>query len=309
MTLNFLVHVGAVSFGFLTEFGEGHCFAMPLHPEDARCGGRFRPHRQCIVRRGMPPLPDIVVSNTPPASPIRSATSCPYFCFPEPSKSPKVSCEGHPVPRGHLSPDEGGIVTPPSTPSAGGSSEDEGANGFRRALGSSVIQGALGREVLRRDSCHFHRPHHRRCHLHREYPRRPCRSAAHALYQVPWGRPMEEPCQRLRQVEEGAHCLRCLEFWGRPMEEPRRCLRQVEGAPCLRCLEFTRSREERRLWKGVGHDLRKLADHFQEVHSEMERKDEKSWLTLSLLIPVALTRCLSSSILCLVRWRIFNRLQ
>ncbi|XP_064091641.1 uncharacterized protein LOC135205210 [Macrobrachium nipponense] len=263
MTLNFLVHAGAVSFGFLTgvfdEIEGGHrCFAMQR--EDALCGGggqgRFRAHHRhhqlCIVRRGTPPLPDIVVSNTPPASPIRSsATPCPYFCFPEPSaKSPKASCEGHLLPRGHhLPPDEGGPLTPPSTPSAVGPSEEEGgADDFGRGIGPGLIHGALG------GSCHFHRHHHRRCHHHRECPRRPCRSAAaaHALRRVPWGRPSEE--------------------------EPRRCLRQVAegGAHCLRCLELTRSREERRLWKGVGHDLRKLADHFQEAHSEMERKDERT---------------------------------
>ncbi|XP_068225985.1 uncharacterized protein [Palaemon carinicauda] len=253
MTLYFLVHAGAVSFGFLDEIEreEVVCLAMTL-AQDSRWQ-RLRYH-QCIVRRGMPPppLPDIVVSNTPPESPIRSAPSstCLYFAFPEPHKSSKVLCEGHHHRGHHPSPSggEGGLPTPPSTPSSVGGTPNS---------------------LLRL------RPRRLQCPRHYQYN----------------------------------HCFGRSPSEGYP---PRRCLqilRREGGAPCLQCLQFTRAREERLRWRSVGEDLRRLADHFHEVNSETDRKLEANWLTLSLLVPVALTRCLSASVLCLIRWRLFDRLQ
>lgn len=185
------------------------------------------------TRRGLPPLPDVILSNTPPPSPLRRAHSYLSF-FPEKPT--------HALPTPPLAPPA--LDTPPLTPS----------ETHARAASVEHIQ-----EVRRR--------------LQNNHPEP---QSPHTLPQLSWPlpRPQEEGSQEEREGNQGA--------------------------------EGERGDDERR-WRMVGRDLQKIADEFQLHHGKVGVKRESEEETLNLSVPVALTRCLSASILFLVWWRLFNK--
>ncbi|XP_042238446.1 uncharacterized protein LOC121876934 isoform X2 [Homarus americanus] len=68
--INTIVHVGAVPFGYTSEMNE-----CVLHYPDGHCLGTPAVTWYNSVT-GMPPLPDVILSNTPPPSPLRRDHSC-----------------------------------------------------------------------------------------------------------------------------------------------------------------------------------------------------------------------------------------
>ncbi|CAL4174239.1 unnamed protein product, partial [Meganyctiphanes norvegica] len=67
---------------------------------------------------------------------------------------------------------------------------------------------------------------------------------------------------------------------------------------------------EEKKWKKAGDDLKKIADKFQLGHSKVRGKNSDSSVdTLSLAIPVAVTRCLQAGLVTLLCWRLLNKLR
>nr|XP_045586705.1 uncharacterized protein LOC123748579 [Procambarus clarkii] len=66
--------------------------------------------------------------------------------------------------------------------------------------------------------------------------------------------------------------------------------------------------EEQGRWRKAGRELRKIADHFELNTAKVAAKRSKV-APLNLVVPGALTRCLTASLLCLVWWRLLNKLR
>ncbi|XP_066964366.1 uncharacterized protein [Macrobrachium rosenbergii] len=58
----------------------------------------------------------------------------------------------------------------------------------------------------------------------------------------------------------------------------------------------------------VGKELQKIADRFQLDHGKVKKKTEQA-AAVSLVLPEAFTRCLAASVMCLIWWRLLNKLR
>ncbi|XP_069995075.1 uncharacterized protein [Penaeus vannamei] len=210
--------------------------------------------------RGQAPLPDVILSNTPPPSPLRRAHSY-HFLFPEEATAAPAARSNKPS-----------WAPPRRPPPARAQEEPQEEPQERAALATGLghIQ-EVRRTLLREEPP---RAHHA--------PLFP-----HELPQLSWAVP------RLQQASSTgslAHA-RARAHDGGPGGERAR----AEGAS-----------EQQRRWKHIGQDLRKLADQFTLDHAKVgSKQDEEAPLSLS--VPVAVTRCLTATILCLVWWRLLNK--
>ncbi|XP_037794967.1 uncharacterized protein LOC119590369, partial [Penaeus monodon] len=66
---------------------------------------------------------------------------------------------------------------------------------------------------------------------------------------------------------------------------------------------------QQRTWRLVGRDLRKLGDQFALKHAQRVDAKPNNNGYMSFAVPLTFTRCLSASILCLVWWRLLNKLR
>ncbi|KAG0721540.1 hypothetical protein GWK47_046265 [Chionoecetes opilio] len=234
-----LLHAGAVPFGYTSDKIECDfpgCF------ED--CVTTSMSCHYIPDVRGTFPLPDVILSNTPPPSPLRRARSCHTF-FPDKTETLPPS-----------------PLTPPATP---GFTAD-------REAGVQALQTGLGhiQEVRRRwrDNS-SHNPYH--------------------LPQLSWVLP--RPPHRMSSrghVKEDADVA----------SETRSLRDEAEGG----------HKEAQQRWRLIGADLRMVADQFQLNMSKVSGKPRIE-VAAHYVAPAVLGRCLAASLLCLVWWRLYNKLR
>ncbi|MPC40564.1 hypothetical protein E2C01_034125 [Portunus trituberculatus] len=191
------------------------------------------------------PLPDVIISNTPPPSPLRRARSCHAF-FPEKTETLPPS-----------------PLTPPATPGAV----------FDGEAGVQALQTGLGhiQEVRRR--------------LRDNNSLNPLQ-----LPQLSWPLPAHaQPQSNRGSVMEEAESA----------PERRAPMNEARGAG---------STEEHHHWRLIGGELRMVADQFQRNKSKASGKGS-SEAAAHTVVPAVLGRCLAASLLCLVWWRLYNKLR
>ncbi|XP_045587781.1 uncharacterized protein [Procambarus clarkii] len=232
--LNILIH-GAVPFGYTTEMNN-----MDLFVTDEMYWENLQ------NRRGLPAtLPDVILSNTPPPSPLRRAQS--YLSF-FPEKSP------------HALPVLPTLDTPPATPS-------DPTVGVARAASVGRLEEGGRDESVKTSLEHIQEVRRR---LQSDHPHPP-----NTLPQLSWPLP-------------------------RPHRSPQR---QGEESSLE---DGDRAQDDEIQYRRVGRELRKIADQFHVSNAKVSTK-EGDQEPASLRVPVALTRCVSASILALIWWRLFNK--
>ncbi|XP_050728726.1 uncharacterized protein LOC127004679 isoform X2 [Eriocheir sinensis] len=232
---------GAVPFGF----------RAPMDDEDAGYGDREHvdageERSRHLARAGTFPLPDVILSNTPPPSPLRRARSCHAF-FPEKTQIQPPS-----------------PLTPPATPGA-------------------AFDGDAGVEAAQASLSHIQEVRRRLLGSFSVSPRN--------LPQLSWPlpRPPNPPSARGATKEEVSAA-----------PEMRRNLRQELDGEVLG--------EEQQRWRLVGGELRMVADQFQLNRSKASGK-ASSEVAAHSAAPAILGRCLAASLICLVWWRLYNKLR
>ncbi|XP_063595106.1 uncharacterized protein LOC134772030 [Penaeus indicus] len=251
--MNLIVCAGAVPFGYTSEMND--CDYQCFGYGDQCVTTAEMNWRNLQIPQAQAPLPDVILSNTPPPSPLRRAHSY-HFLFPEESPAP-------PAARSNKS----SWAPPRRPPPARAQEEPQERDALRAGLGH--IQ-----EV-------------RRTLLREEPPRAHHAPLPHDLPQLSWAVP------RLQQASSTSslpHARTCAHDGGPGGERAR-----AEGLT-----------EQERRWKHIGQDLRKLADQFTLDHAKVGTKQDEE-APLSLSVPVAVTRCLTATILCLVWWRLLNK--
>lgn len=222
-------------------------------------------------RGGHPPLPDVILSNTPPSSPLRRAHSY-HFLFPEKSDDQlRPSREAYQRTLSFL-------PTPPPTPTSPqeGTHDPGGERTQRSRDDDPDIDSARTRlghiqEIRRRlggNPAHF-QPHQ-------------------SLPQLTWEVPSIQRSRRMTsaRVREGG-------------DNGQRGQGDQEGPE---------TRDER--LRQIGADLRRIADQFQLDNGKggvSPKKGDEA--RVSWAVPVSFTRCLSASLLCLLWWRLLNKLR
>ncbi|XP_042880510.1 uncharacterized protein LOC122258564 [Penaeus japonicus] len=276
MMISLIVHAGAVPFGYTREMDdcEVQCFSYDDHI--IACDTMSWMNSRASTT-GHPPLPDLVTSNTPPSSPLRRAHSY-HFLFPE---KPSIASRARmpPTPSAHAR------NTPPppsqSTPSlpssrAGGVA----SSGDRLTTGLKHIQEV--RQRVRKDPSFLDRRQNGLPQLTWEVPRYRNVSTADEGKKIDqrgcWVDEDDGSGEERKEEEEG---------------EPR------EGEETA----------QQRTWRLIGRDLRKLGDQFAVKHSQSVGAKPNNNGYLNLVVPLTLTRCLSASVLCLVWWRLLNKLR
>ncbi|XP_042890460.1 uncharacterized protein LOC122265298 [Penaeus japonicus] len=253
--LSLIVCAGAVPFGYTSEMND--CDYQCFGYGDQCVTTAEMNWRNLQIPQGQAPLPDVILSNTPPPSPLRRAHSY-HFLFPEEAAPPPTrSNKSSWVPPRR----------PPPAPRDPQQQQPQEGDALRTGLGH--IQ-EVRRTILREERPHPHYPHH-----------------SHDLPQLSWDVP------RLHQASSTSSLphARTYAHEDAPVREGGR----TEGLT-----------EQQRRWKHIGQDLRKLADQFTLDHAKVGTKQNDE-APLSLSVPVAVTRCLTATILCLVWWRLLNK--
>lgn len=235
-----LLNAGAVPFGYTSDKIESD---FPGYIEDYISTGMSCPYVPDL--RGTFPLPDVIISNTPPPSPLRRARSCHAF-FPEKTETLPPS-----------------PLTPPATPGAACDGE----------AGVQALQTGLGhiQEVRRRL---------------RDNSINPLQ-----LPQLSWPLPAHaHPQPRRGSATAEAEAA----------PERRAAMSEARGAGS--------SGQEHHHWRLIGGELRMVADQFQLNKSKTSGK-ASSEAAAHTVVPAVLGRCLAASLLCLVWWRLYNKLR
>ncbi|XP_063866694.1 uncharacterized protein LOC135103822 [Scylla paramamosain] len=234
-----LLNAGAVPFGYTSDKIESD---FPGYIEDCISTGMSCHYVPDL--RGTFPLPDVIISNTPPPSPLRRVRSCHAF-FPEKTETLPPS-----------------PLTPPATP--------------------AVFDGEPGVQALQTGLDHIQEVRRR---LRDNSSLNPLQ-----LPQLSWPLPAHaHPQSNRRSVGEEAESA----------PERRAPMDESRGAG---------SGEEHHRWRLIGGELRMVADQFQLNKSKASGKGS-SEAAAHTVAPAVLGRCLAASLLCLVWWRLYNKLR
>lgn len=259
--LNLLID-GAVPFGYTAEVNDSDFIYADEYISVAAMNWQNLQNTQRHV-----PLPDVILSNTPPPSPLRRAHSY-LTLFPEkPCDQPTSSTLLQPDLDVPNSSPEGEKSVPTRTAGVGEFMDEE----EKVRTGLEHIE-----EVRRRLRSSPIQPH-----LYLPKLSWPLPQLNHSLQNIGEGKSNDEDKrdQREREIKKGE---------SKNNEEKR----SVHGP-------MDKGQEQRR-WQIVGGDLRKIADQFQLDNSKAAMKNE-SKERLSLAVPSASTRYLTAFILSLIR--------
>nr|XP_053631421.1 uncharacterized protein LOC128687882 [Cherax quadricarinatus] len=215
--------------------------------------------------RGLAPLPDVILSNTPPPSPLRRAHSYLSF-FPEKTI--------HTLSTSNLA-----LDTPPPTPTP----EACRSTRTRAASFGNLVN---WEENLKVGLKHIREVRRR---LHSEHPQH---NPQHSLPQLSWPLPRPHRCPNTPHHRPNI-----------PPHHPNHFYySQGQG-------ESTQGeREEEDRCRKAGRELRKIADNFQLNSAKVATKRSND-ASFNLAVPTALTKCITASLLCLIWWRLVNRLR
>ncbi|KAK7072873.1 hypothetical protein SK128_018981 [Halocaridina rubra] len=266
-----LITFGAVPFGYTSELWDSNC---DLTSNDQCFDMSF--HTNCRNPQGIPPLPDVILSNTPPPSPLRRAHSY-HFLFPEKTEGTQGRVTTSALQRSFSF-----LPTPPPTPLS------PQGEAHRGSICSTA--GDNDREVnnVRTGLSHIQE-------VRRKLPDPPAHFQPHEpLPQLTWEVPA---IQRSRRVEYSS------------ANQPTRNRESPDGSS-KKAEKSGMVKEEGDRLRQIGNDLRRIADQFQldngKVSKKRQKKDDAgaAWD-----VPVVFTRCISGALLCLVWWRLLNKLQ
>ncbi|ROT66831.1 hypothetical protein C7M84_015118 [Penaeus vannamei] len=265
--ISLIAHAGAVPFGYTSEMDdcEVQCFSYDDH-NITDCETMSWVNTRASTT-GLPPLPDLVTSNTPPASPLRRAHSY-HFLFPE-KPSAASRARRPPTPSAHAprdTPPTPSRSTPTLSPSRVGGVGSPAREGERLTAGLKHIQEV--RQKVRKDPRFLDRRQHDLPQLTWEVPRYRDVQAAQE------GKERGERGDKGDGDEEG--------------EERKRGDETEDGETA-----------QQRAWRLVGRDLRKLGDQFALKHAQRVGAKPDNDGYMSFVVPLTFTRCLSASILCL----------
>ncbi|XP_063595678.1 uncharacterized protein LOC134772572 [Penaeus indicus] len=272
MMISLIAHAGAVPFGYTSEMDdcEVQCFSYDDHIIACETMSWMNSRASTT---GLPPLPDLITSNTPPASPLRRAHSY-HFLFPE-KPSAASRARRPPTPSAYVSrdtPPTPSLSTPTLSPSRVGSParEDE-------RLTASLKHIQEVKQKVQKDPGFVDR-------------------RQSDLPQLTW----EVPRYRdVREAEEGEERGKRGDKGDGDKGEGRK--REDE--------KDSEETAQQRTWRLVGRDLRKLGDQFALKHAQRVDAKPNNNGYMSSAVPLTFTRCLSASILCLVWWRLLNKLR
>ncbi|XP_066982696.1 uncharacterized protein [Macrobrachium rosenbergii] len=272
--MSFIANAGAVPLGYVSDMAgnESQCHV---------CGGLCGLGSDVMSLHHLrsfyvfSPLPDIVLSNTP-TSALQRAVSCP-FVF-----SSRSNVAGN-ASKGLVTSYR--VLTPRTGPKTGPRQCHSWCH-VQRSLRNCSYQAVEQRRGNQPQMTQANRTQNTGSNSPGLcYPNSHCLQECHPNH-------LDLP-QFIRQI---THCSQL-------------CRNEVSG---WRSASLTSSENEmlenQILYCAVGKDLQKIADNFQLDHGKVMKK-KKQVAALSLIFPEAFTRCLSASVLCLVWWRLLNKLR